>query len=107
MATGFQFGDTYILPFDPYNVAYGKPEEKSSLQALEAQLAIAKSTGLFTIPMSHYPVTCSGESSVCQAVLAELHVFFDTMIKYGASFYAGAHAHVYERIYPYFANQGF
>jgi hypothetical protein len=29
------------------------------------------------------------------------------MVEYGASFYLGAHAHIYERIYPYFANGTF
>lgn len=44
---------------------------------------------------------------MCQAVLANLHYFYDTMVEYGASFYLGAHAHIYERIYPYFANGTF
>lgn len=107
LVTGFQFGDSYFLLFDPYNFVYFKNETINSLEALKSQLVIAKATGLFVIPVSHYPLVCSGESDFCQQRLARMYPYFDSMLAAGVSLYLGAHTHDYERTYPYTGNQLF
>lgn len=101
LVTGFPFGDLYLLPFDPYRFLYNKTSTIDPLVALQSQLAIAKKTGLFVIPFSHYPLICSGESSNCLSILANMKSYFKAMLDAGVSLYMGAHAHEYERIYPY------
>jgi hypothetical protein len=95
LVTGFAFGDLYVLPFDPYRYLYSKNSTIDSLQALTSQLSIAKKTGLFIIPFSHYPLICSGESSNCQSILANMQNYFAAMIDAGVSLYMGAHSHEY------------
>ncbi len=104
LVTGFAFGDIYILPFDPYRFLYFQNSTIDSLVALKSQLAIAQRTGLFIIPFSHYPLVCSGESSNCQSILANMREYYGAMLDAGVSLYLGAHANVYERIYPYNKN---
>ena len=104
LVSGFTFGDLYILPFDPYRFLYFKNSTIDSLVALKSQLDIAKQTGLFIIPFSHYPLVCSGESSNCLSILANMRKYFAAMLDAGVSLYMGAHSHEYERIYPYNQN---
>ena len=104
LVSGFTFGDLYILPFDPYRFLYFKNSTIDSLVALTSQLDIAKQTGLFIIPFSNYPLICSGESSNCLSILANMRKYFAAMLDAGVSLYIGAHSHEYERIYPYNQN---
>jgi len=62
---------------------------------LTTQLSIAKNSGLFIVPFSHYSLICSGESSNCQSILANMQKYFAAMIDAGVSLYMGAHAHDY------------
>lgn len=95
LVTGFPFGDLYFLPFDPYRFLYSKNSSIDSLEALKNQLSIAKKTGLFIVPSSHYPLICSGESSNCQSILANMQKYFEAMIDADVSLYLGAHSHEY------------
>ena len=104
LTSGFQFADLYFTLFDPFNFVYFKEETINSLDALTSQLAIGKETGLFMIPVSHYPLVCSGEALFCQDRLLRMYPYFHAMIDAGSCLYLGAHTHDYERTYPYFKN---
>jgi hypothetical protein len=107
-ATGFPFGDCYYVLYDPFRILYFEQETVSSLEALQEVLDTAEQSNLFIVPMSHYPIMCNGETSRCQAQNFLLRDYFTAMENAGVSLYFGAHAHEYNRIYPYYAhNQSF
>jgi hypothetical protein len=56
------------------------------------------------IPMSHYPLICSGGATDCVSDIKTLKSYFDLMFKANIGLYLGAHYHTYERIYPYCSN---
>ena len=106
-ATGFAFGDTYIILYDPYNVLEEFDEPVSSLDMLKAELQRGEELGLFIIPMSHYPIICNGENIRCSKQGLALYPYHAAMMDAGVNLHIGAHAHEYNRIYPYYRNQTF
>ena len=68
---------------------------------------MAEESGLFIIAMSHYPVACNGEHERCVQQNGQLAQYFEAMFNAGVSLYVGAHAHEYNRVYPYYKNNTF
>jgi hypothetical protein len=67
LATYLEIGPLYLLPFDPYQILYGKKVTKDPcFDKFNSLVASGKKTNKFILPSSHYPLACSGTSKNCK-----------------------------------------
>ena len=101
--TGLTLGSFYLAPFDPYDVLYGliTPEEDKVPAKFAKVLAEAKKSERYVIPISHYPLACSGSANFCKNDRKTLKAYWDLILENDLSLYLGAHYHTYQRLYPY------
>lgn len=67
----------------------------------------AKKSNKFILPISHYPLACSGTSKNCKNDRTLMKNYWNAMFDAKITFYLGAHYHTYQRIYPYHADNTF
>ena len=101
-------GSTYFINFDPFNLLYAQESNTDDIfNGVNNLLKKTKNNGQFVIPISHYPLVCSGSSSFCTKCRTTLKDYWMAMLDNGVSLYIGAHWHTYQRIYPYYPNDTF
>ena len=106
--TGLTLGSTYLINFDPFDLLYSKSSGSDDIfNGVNDLLKKTKDNGQFVIPISHYPLVCSGSSSFCTKCRTDMKDYWMAMLDNGVSLYIGAHYHTYQRIYPYYPNDTF
>lgn len=106
---GLRLGPFYLASFDGYDLYY--PEslnlraEAKGLQEFKRLLEKEKDNYNMIISSSHYQLMCSIEGELgCNLGRTILKPYTDLMFMYEIPLYLGAHAHTYERSYPFFQN---
>lgn len=80
--TGITMGVMYLVLFDPYDLLYSAALRGTDpvFEGVDRLLRQTRGKGQFVVPISHYPLICSGSSSFCTKCKAEMRDYWQSML---------------------------